>query len=106
MNIEFNMLTKERLQESLGDRPGYFKLFYDVEGCGCNGVLVLLIVKEPYDTDVKVQAEPFSFLVDGRQESLFDATMRLEADVNYPSFKLTSDSSFFSSNIKITDTRH
>jgi uncharacterized protein YqkB len=105
MNLQLNSLTKERLQESLGDNPGYFKLFYDVEDCGCNGVLVLQIVSQPWNTDIHIQADPFTFLVDARQESLFDASMRLEADERYPSYRLVSDASIISSNIKLKDVR-
>jgi uncharacterized protein YqkB len=105
VKILFNEETAEKLQKSLGDRPGYFKLFYDVEDCGCNGVLVIRIVKEPYHTDLPIEAGPFAFFADAKQESLFDAEMRLEADPAYPSFKLVSDSSIISSNIKIVDVR-
>lgn len=105
MFIQLNSLTNEKLKESLGERPGYFKLFFDTEGCGCNGVIVIQIISEPNATDIEVQKKPFSFFVDRQQESLFDEWMRLEADESYPSFKLSSDSSLFGSNIRIKDTR-
>ena len=105
MIIKLNDLTTKRLEESFGDQPGYFKIFYDTEGCGCNGVIVILIVSEPLHTDIEIQKEPFVFLCDRQQESLFDEVMRLEADENYPSYKLTSDSSLFSNNISLKDTR-
>ncbi|WP_338049218.1 iron-sulfur cluster biosynthesis family protein [Paenibacillus wynnii] len=68
-------------------------------------MIVILIVSEPLHTDIEIQQEPFVFLCDRQQESLFDEIMRLEADENYPSYKLTSDSSLFSNNIRIKDTR-
>lgn len=105
MKITFNELTKKKLQESLGDGPGDFKLFYDVEDCGCNGVLVITIIAEPYPTDLPVEADSFRFWVDAKQESLFDAKMRLEAEEGYPAYKLLSDSAIFSSNIRIIDNR-
>ncbi|WP_339315196.1 iron-sulfur cluster biosynthesis family protein [Paenibacillus sp. FSL R10-2734] len=105
MFIQLNTRTIERLKENLGERPGYFKLFFDTEGCGCNGVIVIQIISEPNTTDIAVQKEPFSFFVDRQQESLFDDLMRLEADENYPSFRLSSDSSLLGSNIRINDIR-
>ncbi|WP_307588861.1 iron-sulfur cluster biosynthesis family protein [Paenibacillus wynnii] len=105
MIIKLNDLTTKRLEESLVDQQGCFKIFYDTEGCGCNGVIVILIVSEPLHTDIEIQKEPFVFLCDRQQESLFDEVMRLEADESYPSYKLTSDSSLFSNNIRIKDTR-
>lgn len=105
MKLIANAWTEARLKDSLGAQPGYFKLYYDTEDCGCNGVLVLRIVDEPYPTDIQLAAEPFSFVVDGRQESLFDEVMRLEADPGYPSFRLVSDSSIISSDVRIRDER-
>ncbi|WP_313636895.1 iron-sulfur cluster biosynthesis family protein [Paenibacillus sp. FSL K6-0276] len=105
MFIQLNPLTIEKLKENLGERPGYFKLFFDTEGCGCNGVIVIQIISEPYATDIEVQKEPFTFFVDRQQESLFDEQMRLEADEHYPSFRLSSDSSLLGSNIRVRDIR-
>lgn len=105
MQIQLDPLTTGRLEESLKGIPGSFKLFYDTEDCGCNGVLVLLIVSQPNATDIVFQHEPFVFLCDRQQESLFDEVMRLEADEQYPSYKLTSDSTLFGSNIRVRDTR-
>ena len=105
MNIQLNTLATDRLFRFLGDKPGHLKLFYDVEDCGCNGVLVIQIVDAPYPTDIAAQGEPFSFLVDAKQEPLFDDVMRLEADAEFPVFKLTSDSALFSSHIRIQDIR-
>jgi len=68
-------------------------------------VLVILIVEGPNSTDIQIQKDPFVFVCDRQQETLFDDVMRLEADENYPSFKLTSDSNIFSTHIKLIDTR-
>lgn len=105
MKVHLDRLTTERLGAGLANRPGCFKLFYDTEDCGCNGMLVILIVTAANSTDIEIQREPFVFLCDAQQESLFDDTMRLEADHNYPAFKLISDSGLFGSNIKIRDIR-
>ncbi|AIQ35739.1 hypothetical protein R50345_14585 [Paenibacillus sp. FSL R5-0345] len=105
MFIQLNSQTIEKLEKNLGERLGYFKLFFDTEGCGCNGVIVIQIISEPHPTDIEVQKEPFTFFVDRQQESLFDEQMRLEADENYPSFRLRSDSSLLGSNIRVKDIR-
>ncbi|GGH19689.1 iron-sulfur cluster biosynthesis family protein [Paenibacillus segetis] len=105
MEIQIGSLAKERLAESLGDGPGFFKLFYDTEGCGCNGVIVILIVDKPNPLDVEITTNLSPFLVDPKQQHNLDEFMRLEAEENYPAFKLSSDSSLFSSNIRIRDVR-
>ena len=105
MHIQPDTLAYARLHESLAGQPGYFKLFYDTEDCGCNGVLVIQIENEPNATDIVFQQEPFTFICDRQQESLFDEVMRLEADPGYPSYKLTSDSTLFGSNVRVKDVR-
>ncbi|WP_306431092.1 hypothetical protein [Paenibacillus sp. XY044] len=41
MIILIDPYTEEKLVKSLAGRPGFFKLFYDTENCGCNGVLAI-----------------------------------------------------------------
>ncbi len=105
MIILIDSYTEEKLAESLAGGPGFFKLFYDTEDCGCNGVLAIKIVEQPLDTDIQVPVNKFTFLIDKQQESLFDHVLKLEADRNYPSFKVTSDSALYSSNVRIKDAR-
>ncbi|MGN7356757.1 iron-sulfur cluster biosynthesis family protein [Paenibacillus sp. SAF-054] len=105
MNILIDPYTEEKLAESLAGGPGFFKLFYDTEDCGCNGVLAIKIVEQPLDTDIQVPVNKFTFLIDKQQESLFDLVLKLEADRTYPSFKVTSDSALYSSNVRIKDAR-
>ncbi|MEF2964629.1 iron-sulfur cluster biosynthesis family protein [Paenibacillus sp. M1] len=107
MNIKLKVddLSAGRLEAALGQRPGEFKLFFDTEGCGCNGVIAVLIINGPEPTDLKVQAEPYSFYVDRQQASLFDEDMRLEAFPDYPAFKLVSNSGVLGSNIRFKDIR-
>ncbi|SET19684.1 iron-sulfur cluster biosynthesis family protein [Paenibacillus sp. NFR01] len=105
MHIELDPLTLSRLEDHLAGKPGVFKIFYDTEDCGCNGVLAIQIVDEPLATDIRFQEEPYPFVCDRQQESLFDDVMRLQAEENYPSFKVSSDSTLFGSNVRVTDKR-
>ncbi len=61
IQLQLDPLTVERLASALSARPGVFKLFYDTEGCGCNGVIVILVVTAPDATDIVIQSEPYSF---------------------------------------------
>lgn len=105
MNIVIDPFTEEKLTKSLAGRPGFFKLFYDTEDCGCNGVLAIEILERPLGTDIKVPVKAFTFLIDKQQESLFDKVLKLEADRAYPSFKVTSDSALYSTNVRVKDVR-
>ncbi|MFF2015278.1 iron-sulfur cluster biosynthesis family protein [Paenibacillus sp. NPDC058177] len=105
MIIYIDTYTEEKLAESLGESPGYFKLFYDTEDCGCNGVLAIEILDQPLKTDIAVMVKSFTFLLDMQQESLFDNALKLEADRGYPSFKVISDSALYSTNVRIKDGR-
>lgn len=105
MKIELNAVTEARLRELKGEQPSCYKLYYDTESCGCNGVLTLQLRTEPLDTDIIVQEQPFVFAVDRQQQQQFDRKMKIEADPAYPSFKVTGDSGLFSSNVRVQDVR-
>jgi uncharacterized protein YqkB len=105
MELHMTPLAKERLVQRLAGKPGMYKIFYDTVGCGCNGIIVLLLVNERSEFDVDIQTDSVPFIVDPKQQHNLDHIMRLDADKNYPSFKLSSDSSLFGNNIVIRDVR-
>lgn len=105
IQIEISPLAKERLQRSLGDQPGVIKLIYDTEGCGCDGINRLLIQKEAGEFDVAIDAAPFSFVVDQQHQIFYEQHLQLDADPHYPTFTLSSQSSVYSTNVRIDDVR-
>lgn len=106
MHIQITDLAAARLQESLGQQPGQFKVFYDTEGCGCNGVIVILIVDAPDRLDQRIDSNVTPFYVDAKQQFNLDQQMKLDAEPNYPSFVLSSDSGVLSSNVRVRDVRN
>lgn len=105
MNIEVTPLAERRLEEHLGGSGGVFRLFYDTEGCGCDGISVLQMVSEPSEHDLTVASNKLSFVVDRQQQIFFNESLRLDADPNYPSFSLRSDSMTYGKNVKAVDLR-
>jgi hypothetical protein len=63
MMIQVTPLAERKLKERLEDQPGFFKLFYDTEGCGCDGINVLLIVSEVEDGDSRIESDSLPFIV-------------------------------------------
>jgi uncharacterized protein YqkB len=100
-----NAFTTGKLKQSIGDKGGIIKLFYDTEDCGCNGVLVLQVLDQPYPTDIQVENEPFTIFIDRQQAPLFDDIMSVEADPVFPVYKVASDDSVFSTNVPVKDLR-
>ncbi|GJM77596.1 iron-sulfur cluster biosynthesis family protein [Paenibacillus sp.] len=105
MRVDMTNLTKEKLQQSLGGRPGYFKLVGESEGCSAAGVYSLHLISEPLPTDIAFESGGFTFLVDRQQEILFDEVMRLLAHDHFPTFRLSSDSMLYSNNVVLKDKR-
>lgn len=105
MRVEMTNLTKEKLQQSLGGRLGYFKLVGESEGCSAAGVYSLHLISEPLPTDIAFESGGFTFLVDRQQEILFDEVMRLLAHDYFPTFRLSSDSMLYSNNAVLKDKR-
>jgi len=105
MMIQVTPLAEKKLTERLGDQPGIFKLFYDTEGCGCDGINVLLIVNEANAGDLSVEAGKLPFVVAHQQEIFYEDKLRLDADARHASFKLDSDSQIYGTNVLVRDMR-
>ncbi|MGQ8872623.1 iron-sulfur cluster biosynthesis family protein [Paenibacillus sp. TSA_86.1] len=105
MIIQVSPQAEARLVEQLDDRPGFFKLFYDTDGCGCDGITVLLILNERDSEDVSVEAGSLPFVINKQQQTYFEPCLRLQSENNFPSFRLSSDSMIYGSNIKVHDLR-
>jgi uncharacterized protein YqkB len=106
MMIQVTPLAERKLKERLGDQPGFFKLFYDTEGCGCDGINVLLMVSEKEVGDSTIEAGSLPFIVSRQQEIFYEDKMRLDAEERFSSFKLNSDSQIYSNNILVREMRN
>ncbi|WP_018883012.1 iron-sulfur cluster biosynthesis family protein [Paenibacillus massiliensis] len=105
MHIQISELAAQRMTEALEGRSGYFKLLYDTEGCGCNGVIVLRIVDQLESLDEMLETNALPIFVDPKQRHNLEEAMRLDAEPNFPSFSLVGDSGTYSTNIRIYDLR-
>jgi uncharacterized protein YqkB len=105
MNIQMDSYAKERLLRSLNGQVGHFKLIAEAEGCSIGGNYSILLVSEPGPTDVAIQSEAFSFLVDKQQAVTFEPTLRLKGRPTYPSYRLSSDSRLYSDHVILKDHR-
>lgn len=105
--IQVTPLAERKLKERLGDQPGFFKLFYDTVGCGCDGINVLLIVSEVEQGDSRIETNSLPFIVKMRQQEIFyEDKMRLDAEERFSSYKLVSDSQIYGNNIMVRDMRN
>ncbi|MDO7905567.1 iron-sulfur cluster biosynthesis family protein [Paenibacillus sp. JX-17] len=106
MKIQLTALAAERLLDKIGTEPGYIKMFYETQDCGCDGITVLLIVDEPAKDDVPVDTDTVPFIIDKLHAVYYEESMRLDTDPTYPSYTLNSDSMTYSRNITVRDIRH
>lgn len=105
MIIQVSPLAESRLRAKLEDRPGTFKLFYDTDGCGCDGIAVLLIVNEPDEDDIHIEAGKLPFIINKQQQIYFEPCLRLQSEDSFPSYRLSSDSMIYGNHIKVHDLR-
>lgn len=105
MKIQVTPVAENKLRASLNNEPGVFKLFYDTEGCGCDGINVLLIVNQAEDGDTPIEAGTLPFIISRQQEIFYEDNMRLDAEERFSSFKLDSHSQIYGKNILVRDVR-
>ena len=102
-------LTDEAL-EAISERIGtgsttcYLKLVYDTEGCGCNGLPALHLVSAIEDTDILVDSNGPPMATDKARFIFFEERMKIDLSGS-TSFKLSSDSQIYSSNVRLVDRR-
>jgi uncharacterized protein YqkB len=106
MKIQITPLAELKLKQHLGSQPGIFKLFYDTVGCGCDGINVLLIVNHAGEGEVPVEAGQLPFIISRQQEIFYEEQLKLDAEEHFSSYKLSSNSQIYGSNILVRDVRN
>ncbi|WP_244213767.1 iron-sulfur cluster biosynthesis family protein [Paenibacillus barcinonensis] len=105
MMLQVSPQAEARLVKLLRDQPGYFKLFYDTDGCSDDGIAVLLILNERDSDDVSIQAGKLPFVINKQQQMYFESGLNLQFVNSFPLFHLSSDSRNYGNNIKVVDLR-
>ncbi|MCK6075120.1 iron-sulfur cluster biosynthesis family protein [Paenibacillus silvae] len=105
MIIQVSPQAEQRLARQLGDQPGFFKLFYDTDGCGSDGITVLLILNERDSDDVSIDAGSLPFVINKQQQIYFESCLRLQSANRLHLFQLSSNSKSYGNNIKVVDLR-
>lgn len=105
IKLDISPVAERRLLDNLGEQSGVIKMFYDNEGCGCDGVTTLLIQNQGGKYDVAMDAGSFSFVIDQQHQLFYESVLRLDAEENYSDFKLVSHSMIYSTHVNIRDVR-
>ncbi|GGH47259.1 hypothetical protein GCM10008014_10430 [Paenibacillus silvae] len=105
MIIQVSPQAEQRLARQLGDQPGFFKLFYDTDSCGSDGITVLLILNERDSDDVSIDAGSLPFVINKQQQIYFESCLLLTPANRLHLFQLNSNSRSYGNNIKVVDLR-
>ncbi|MCQ4085639.1 iron-sulfur cluster biosynthesis family protein [Saccharibacillus sp. JS10] len=97
------------LNGKFGDQPGYLRVAYDNEGCGCSlsGAIALWLVDEKKSSDLSISSESqTSFIIDQNDAVYLDQNLSLTISKFGPtSLRLASDGQSYGSSIAIEDRR-
>ncbi|WP_223066286.1 iron-sulfur cluster biosynthesis family protein [Paenibacillus caui] len=107
MKITLDQAAAATLSRRLGDADGEVRLVFDMEGCGCgiNGIPALQIVDRHCRDDVKIDSDAFSFWIHQGHAIFFEEELMLKGEPPLDSFRLSSPSQIYKSNIKLSDLR-
>lgn len=106
MYIHLTDDAREAINERIGtgSTACYLTLVYDTEDCGCNGLPALHLVSTIEETDVLVDSNGPPMATDKARMIYFEERMKIDRSGS-SSFKLSSDSQTYSSNVKLVDRR-
>ncbi|MCM3783911.1 iron-sulfur cluster biosynthesis family protein [Neobacillus mesonae] len=94
MKINLSHKAAELLTKNLGSRPGFIRLMYDSEGCGCavSGVPAFRIVDEQEDSDMVIESNvpELTFILDSQKAVFFEEELNLSTDPGDLSLRLSS----------------
>ncbi|QDH23515.1 iron-sulfur cluster biosynthesis family protein [Saccharibacillus brassicae] len=97
------------LQSKFGGHPGFIRLAYDNEGCGCSlsGAIALWIVDKAEASDLSVSSDSgLDFIVNRSDAVYFDERLSITiSGFDKTSVRLASDGQSYGSSIPIQDRR-
>lgn len=109
LSMKVSSEAQSLLQSKLDSRPGYIRLAYDNEGCGCSlsGAIALWIVDRTEPADIAISSDSgIDFIVDKNDAVYFDETLSITiSGFDKTSVRLSSDGQSYGSSIRIEDRR-
>lgn len=106
MDIRISEVADRHLRRSV-DQGAVIRLMFDAEGCGCgvNGLPALWILDKPEPNDLVIESNSVPFYISKWAAIYYEEHLQLDAEVNYPAFRLFSNSQTYSSNVQLIDKR-
>jgi len=97
------------LEQAFGGQPGYLRVAYDNEGCGCSlsGAIALWLVDEQKASDLNIASDSgISFIIDKNDAVYLDQNLSITiSGFDKSSVRLASDGQSYGSSIRIEDRR-
>ncbi|WP_394217773.1 iron-sulfur cluster biosynthesis family protein [Halobacillus trueperi] len=105
MKLRITEEAKQQLEQIQDPERPLIRLFYDTEGCGCgvNGLPTIRLEKEERPTDLKVENDDYSVIIDDQQATFFKKEMKL--DFMRGTFRLSSPDGILNPIIPIKDVK-
>lgn len=105
MQMTITEAAEKKLNERIAGKPGYLKLVYDIEGCGCavSGVPTLWLVDVVGADDIELKTATRSIYMEKEKQIFFDETMSLDFHVNSNCFQLKSPGQYLNARMSLVD---
>ncbi|NMO97074.1 iron-sulfur cluster biosynthesis family protein [Paenibacillus lemnae] len=108
MMIQLTPAAEQKLKDKIGSQPGSIRLINDSEGCGCvmSAVPGLRVIQHPEEDDFKLESDgSISFYMSRRHEVFFEEALKLDVNPVGHTFRLSSQSQTYSTNVQTVDSR-
>ncbi|MCA1058237.1 iron-sulfur cluster biosynthesis family protein [Rossellomorea aquimaris] len=95
MKIQLTNEATRKIQDKMNieNKPGYLKLKYDTEGCGCvvSGIPTLWFVSHPVEgEDVQIETNSYPILVEKSKMVFLDEELKIDFSPQSNTFQLKS----------------
>lgn len=105
MEIKITDSAAQKINEKLPGKPGFLKLKYETEGCGCvvSGVTALWFVDELDEDDQAIQTNDLTIHIEKSKAVFLDENMTIDFSDSANTFQLRSPNQILNGRMSFVD---
>ncbi|WP_210365651.1 iron-sulfur cluster biosynthesis family protein [Bacillus sp. REN3] len=105
MKIKVTAAAEKKLKEKMAGKPGFLKLKYDIDGCGCavNGVAALWLEDERERNETEIRTDSFPIYIEASREVFFDDEMTIDYSAATGCYQLKSPNEYLNPRMSYLD---
>lgn len=105
MKMTITEMAEKKLHEKMTGKPGFLKLKYDIDGCGCavSGVAALWLEDEREENETEVETNGIPIYIQTSKKVFFDEQMTIDYSEGAGCYQLKSANEYLNPRMSYFD---